>query len=83
MTAMETQNLDYKTVLDIVRGWPATQRFMLVQAVLQTLAPEPEQSHVRLPTMELARGLLATGKPPPSDEEVKRWLEEKRLKKYG
>src|SRR5258708_1728333 len=28
-------------------------------------------------------GLLATDRPPPTDEEVKQWLEERRVEKYG
>jgi hypothetical protein len=28
-------------------------------------------------------GLLATDQPPPTDEEVERWLEEHRMDKYG
>ncbi len=73
---------EYMSVVKTVRNWPAAQRFQLVRQVLtsleEELAPRPRQR-----TMEQARGLAATGEPPPSDEQVKQWLEEERLKKYG
>ncbi len=34
-------------------------------------------------TLSQALGLLATSAPPPSEEEVKQWLEEHRTEKYG
>jgi len=34
-------------------------------------------------TLEKALGLLYTGKPAPSDAEVKEWLHEHRMEKYG
>ena len=37
----------------------------------------------RRPTLHQALGLAATDRPPPSDEDVERWLEEERMKKYG
>lgn len=73
---------DFRSVLNTVRKWPAAQRFALVQHVLRSLeeelVPRP-----RGKTMEQARGLLATGRPAPSDAEVEQWLEEERMKKYG
>ncbi len=73
---------DYATVLGIVRDWPPVQRFLLVQEVLQTLAPsEPPQPAGRS-TLERAQGLLATGHSPPSDDELARWLEERRIQRY-
>ena len=37
----------------------------------------------RHPTLYQALGLAATDRPPPNDEDVERWLEEERMKKYG
>jgi hypothetical protein len=34
-------------------------------------------------TLERARGLLAADHSPPSDGEVARWLEERRIQRYG
>jgi len=72
----------YASVLHIVRTWPARQRYLLVQDLLKTLEPEAESTQAG-DTLSLARGLLATDKPAPTDEEVAQWLEEHRLEKYG
>lgn len=37
----------------------------------------------RASTLDRARGLLSTQRPPPSDEEVARWLEERRTERLG
>ena len=74
---------DYARILGIVRDWPPAQRFLLVQEVLQTLAPLAMPRPPVRPTLERARGLLATDQPPPSDSEVAQWLEERRLQRYG
>ena len=77
---MSAQIADYETILSLVRSWPATQRFTLVQDVLGTLAPierEPRQ------TLKQARGLLATERATPSDHDVAQWLDERRSERYG
>lgn len=68
---------EYEAILDVVRGWAPARRFNLVQAVLQTLAP-PEAPTGDQPTLDRARGLLATDQPAPSDAEVAAWLDERR-----
>ncbi|HLB46164.1 MAG TPA: hypothetical protein VJL59_03970 [Anaerolineales bacterium] len=40
--------------------------------------PRPKRA-----TLPLALGLLATGQPPPSEAEIERWLEERRIEKYA
>lgn len=72
----------YTSVLHTVRTWPARQRYLLVQELLKTLEPEAKPAPAE-DTLSLARGLLATDKPAPTDEEVASWLEEHRLEKYG
>jgi hypothetical protein len=81
---MSTSNVaDYEDILTIVRTWPATQRFTLVQEVLKTLAPVEEHEQPSKRTLDQARGLLATGRPVPTDEEITQWLEERRTERYG
>jgi len=75
------QRLDYATVLNAVRSWDARQRFSLVQDVLNTLVPAPEEPAGRS-TFQRALGLLATEQPPPSDEDVKGIVDEERMRKY-
>ena len=74
---------DYEQILNIVRSWPATQRFTLVQEILDTLAPVDSSEHVSRQTLEQARGLLTAGRPAPSDEEIAQWLDERRAERYG
>lgn len=72
----------YLAVIDSIRGWSAADRLLLARRILESL--EHELTPIpRRNTLEEARGLLATDRPPPTDKEVKQWLEEERLKKYG
>jgi hypothetical protein len=73
----------YEVILNIVRQWPPGRRFTLVQDVLNTLAPEVTLPRSRHETLEKALGLLATSQPAPSDADIKRWLDERRMEKYG
>jgi hypothetical protein len=75
--------INYKAIIEIVRGWPPASRFSLVQDVLKTLAPEVENSRSKRNTLEKALGLLATSQSAPSDAEVQQWLDEHRMEKYG
>ena len=74
---MSAQIVDYETILAVVRSWPATQRFALVQGVLGTLAPTEREPRR---TLEQARALLATKQ---SGHDVARWLDERRTERYG
>ena len=81
---MDTRKtISYETVLNTVRQWPPDRRFALVQDVLNTLAPEVSSPRPRHKTLKKALGLLATGQPAPSDAEIKQWLDEHRMEKYG
>ena len=77
---MSTQTSSYETVLALVRAWPAAQRFLLVHDLLATLAPTERIPH---PTLQHARGLLATEHAPPTDAQVDAWLDERRSERYG
>lgn len=51
-----------------------------------TTTSEPErvsEPAVRHGSLRNLVGLLATDQPSPTDEEVERWLEERRMEKYG
>lgn len=80
---METDNLDFDTVLVTIRRWPAERQFALVHELLHDLeratgAPLPEKS-----TLHEAFGLLATNATGPDDAEIERILRERRDEKYG
>jgi hypothetical protein len=81
MGAQETNN--YQQVLRTVRRWSAERRFALVQDVIDTLATEIGPARAPRETLDRALGLLATDQPPPSDEDVERWLQERRMERYG
>lgn len=78
-----SQTDDHEQILTIVRSWSAAQRFTLVQEVLSTLAPTEAPQHTAASTLERARGLFAAGASAPSDEEIARWLGERRSERYG
>ena len=75
--------INYRAIIEIIRGWPPARRFSLVQDVLKTLAPEVESSRSKRNTLDKALGLLATNQPAPSDAEIQQWLDEHRMEKYG
>ena len=50
--------------------------------ILKMLMGELKPVQPKRDTLSQALGLLATDNPPPSDSEVKVWLEDTRLRKY-
>jgi hypothetical protein len=78
---MMNSSLTYQQILEAVRQWPDARRLTLVQDVLKTLEPEARLRQKQ--TLPQALGLLETSAPPPSDEEIRQWLEDHRTEKYG
>jgi hypothetical protein len=70
-------------VLGSVRAWPVDMRLSLVRHILAELEVElkPQAEHKN--TLNKALGLARTNQPPPTDEEVEQWLDERRTHKYG
>ena len=70
-------------ILQQVQTWPSDDRAALAREILRvnhrstSLAPAPRD------TLKRAMGVLRTNAPAPSDEQVKRIIEEARLAKYG
>lgn len=73
----------YETVLRTVRQWPPDRRFALLRDVINTLATEMRPLRSRRSTLDEALGLLATSQRAPSDAEIRHWLDERRMEKYG
>lgn len=73
---------DYDKILETVSAWPLEDRTSLINDLVRGLSdfkrPAPPRN-----TLPQARGLLRTDKPAPTDEEVRQWLEEHRMNKYG
>jgi hypothetical protein len=76
-----TPTAEYTEVLKIVTSWPIDQRVALAHEVLQSA--EKSQLPKRRPSFELARGIAKTGGVAPDDEQVKHWIGEHRMEKYG
>jgi hypothetical protein len=74
--------LDRETVLQIVRHWPQSEQLALAHAILADAHKAALLQPPAVPSTTL-RGILSTGQPAPSDEEVERILDEERAKKYG
>ena len=74
---------EYRQVLESIRNWKVEWRLALVRDILHGLSDEHRRLRPPAATWHKARGLLRTDRPAPSDEEVRRWLEEHRLEKYG
>lgn len=84
------QNLDvkrypvqYDEVVRQVRTWPAEQRYRLIQDLLRTIHPAADVPSPARDTLSEAWGFLKTEAPPPTDEEVRQWLDEARMEKWG
>lgn len=85
---MAEPSQDQERILRDIQEWPLDEQLALAQTILQRVARLRDQQSglpsqaSRVPSAAL-RGLLANGQPAPSDEEVARWLDEARMKKYG
>jgi len=73
--------MDYKTVLKIVHNWPQANRLMLVQDILKGF--EVDLQSPQSSTLSLALGLLQTTQPSPTDDDIKTWINDHRMEKYG
>jgi len=67
-------------IWEAVRLWPPPMRLSLASKILQSL--EAEQEGPKKSLRDIV-GILATDRPPPTDEEVQRILDEERMVKYG
>jgi hypothetical protein len=79
---------DLSTILHSIDSWSREERLRLARAILDQLAqsrngsatspedaPRPHSS-----SFEALYGLASTGGPPPSDEQVAAWLDERRMR---
>ena len=74
---------DRAELLRVIRTLPPDEQQLLAQEILGSVH-RPLREEPRLPhNFSLLDGLLATTNPPPTDEEVARWLDERRTAKYG
>ena len=86
---MTTADAEYDAVVEQIKQWPPARRLALVRKLVETLAAERggSQEHGaqnrRRSTLTHAIGLFRGNGPPPSDEQIRRLREERRLEKFG
>lgn len=74
--------LDYDEVVTTIRSWSPARRLRLAEAILGSLRDEFGSSLPRGVPVEAVLGSAAGITPPPDDETVRRWIEERRSDKY-
>lgn len=87
---MSAPLLDHDTILQVIQQWPRAEQIELARAILRAAeqarqggeSAAPEATQQQDSWMRLI-GLLATDQPPPTDEDIERWREERRIEKYG
>ena len=75
--------LDRETTLRAVRAWPLDEQRALAGEILRHAGVSPAEEPLDPPASAGLAGLLATGPTPPTDEEVARWKDERRLERHG
>lgn len=84
MTSIQ-ERIELQQTLSRVLRWSPEARQRLIQS-LHSLPDAPQQATADVddaPTLDELEGILDNGTTPPTDEEVERWLEEERMRKYG
>jgi hypothetical protein len=83
MSTIESR--EYREVRETIARWPAAQRRALVQEILAMLDGNATQIATPVPRLSTLARAIGIGRgegPPPSGEEVERWLDERRWEKY-
>ena len=81
--ALNPSSADYSGVLRTVSGWPPEDRIALAQDILRIVQIDLSKPRPRRRTLDRALGLARGAGPPPTDEDVERWIEDHRREKYG
>jgi hypothetical protein len=85
---MATPTLDPSTILRSVATWTRDEQVRLARAILDQLAAGSDASIPPLGAPSISAsssfdalyGIAATGGPPPSNEEIAEWLDERRMR---
>ena len=84
---MTTPTLDQETILQTIRVWPTNKQLALAQAITRQVDQAMESRRASLPQRPSWRELAGIGRASnqtaPTDEQVARWLDERRQEKYG
>jgi hypothetical protein len=74
--------LEIEAIMEQVTPWPEEERVALAYEILREMRRETRKPAPRR-TLERAFGIARGESAPPDDAEVKKWIEEYRLKKHG
>lgn len=80
---MSAPLLDRETILRAIQTWPQDEQMALAVDIMQRAGAALVEEPLDPPDSQGLAGLLANDQPPPTDEQVEKWLEEDRMKKYG
>jgi hypothetical protein len=71
-------------ILDRVKDWPVESRKVLARRILETFEPATTPAPTRSGrSVREWIGIGAGDSPPPDDETVRRWIDERRMEKYA
>ena len=71
---------NFESVLKEVTAWPPEHRASLAHAIIESLRQDAPR---KKPTVDRIIGIARGDGPPPTDEQVKQWIDEHRMRKYG
>jgi len=73
---------EIESIIERVTPWPEEERVALAYLILREMRKKSRESAPRR-TLDRALGVARGSTPPPDDETVKKWVHERRLRKYG
>jgi hypothetical protein len=73
---------EIESIIATVKPWPEEDRVALAYLILRDMRKQTRQPPPRN-TADEALGVAAGKTPPPDDATVRRWIEERRERKYG
>lgn len=83
MPSVTTETEQLSVIMNQIKTWPRTMRIALAKYVLDTLEPPRAVGVPRGRPVEELIGLGAGSSPAPDDDQVRSWINEHRMEKYG
>jgi len=80
---MATSTLDRAAILQAVHTWAPDEQRALAREILRHADEAAAEEPLAPPNSASLAGLLSTKQALPTDEEVARWLDERRAERYG
>ena len=77
-----THEHEIESIIETVKPWPEEDRVALAYLILRDMRKATREPAPRR-TLEQALGVARGTGTPPDDATVKKWIEERRLEKYG